>query len=66
VGRAGTVTRIQPALTTCGGVRSLWSTRVLGGSISQLRTRSVGARGSRALAITRVGSTGVLTNRGGD
>ena len=34
VGRAGAITRIQPALATCRCVWSLWSSRVLGGSIS--------------------------------
>lgn len=66
MGRAGTFTRIQAALTTCGGVRSLWSTRVLWGSISQLGTRGVRTWGTRALSITGVGCARVSSDRGGD
>lgn len=62
MGRAGTVTRIQPALT-CGGVGRGRPTGILGRGVSQLRTRGLRPGRPGAFSVTGLGSTGVLSNR---
>ena len=61
MGRAGTVTRIQPALT-CGGVGRGRPTGILGRGVSQLRTRGLRPGRPGAFSVTGLGSTGVLSN----
>ena len=61
MGRAGTITRIQPALT-CGGVGRGRPTGILGRGVSQLRTRGLRPGRPGAFSVTGLGSTGVLSN----
>ena len=61
VGSTRTLSWVQTPVTG-GSMRSLWTSRILGGSVSMLGARGLRGGGAWALALTRIGSAGVSTN----